>query len=81
MLKSGERNENGDKITIGLISKKATLHVEHTCIKTSDKKYRSEKNLIKNRTIDRTNRLDKNIGQKYLAFKYIGQKIGKKIRP
>ena len=27
---SGEGNENGEKITIGLISKKATLHVQHT---------------------------------------------------
>ena len=27
---SGEGNENGDKTTIGLISKKATLHVQHT---------------------------------------------------
>ena len=26
---SGEGNENGEKITIGLISKKATLHVFH----------------------------------------------------
>ena len=27
---SAEGNENGDKTTIGLISKKATLHVQHT---------------------------------------------------
>ena len=27
---SGEDNENGEKTTIGLISKKATLHVQHT---------------------------------------------------
>ena len=27
---SGEGNENGEKTKIGLISKKATLHVEHT---------------------------------------------------
>ena len=27
---SGEDNENGDKTTIGLISKKTTLHVQHT---------------------------------------------------
>ena len=27
---SGEGNENGEKTTIGLISKKATLHVKHT---------------------------------------------------
>ena len=27
---SGEGNENGKKKTIGLISKKATLHVQHT---------------------------------------------------
>ena len=27
---SGEENENGEKATIGLISKKATLHVQHT---------------------------------------------------
>ena len=27
---SGEGNENGEKTTIGLISKKATLHVQHT---------------------------------------------------
>ena len=26
----GESNENGEKTTIGLISKKATLHVQHT---------------------------------------------------
>ena len=26
---SGEGNENGEKKTIGLISKKATLHVQH----------------------------------------------------
>ena len=26
----GEGNENGEKTTIGLISKKATLHVQHT---------------------------------------------------
>ena len=26
---SGESNENGKKTTIGLISKKATLHVQH----------------------------------------------------
>ena len=26
---SGEGNENGEKITIGLISKKTTLHVFH----------------------------------------------------
>ena len=35
---------------------------------------------MKNRTIDRTNRSDKNIAQKYLAFRYIGQKIRKKNR-
>ena len=27
---SGKGNENGDKATIGLISKKATLHTQHT---------------------------------------------------
>ena len=27
---SGKGNENGEKTTIGLISKKATLHVQHT---------------------------------------------------
>ena len=27
---SGEGNKNGGKTTIGLISKKATLHVQHT---------------------------------------------------
>ena len=27
---SGKANENGVKTTIGLISKKATLHVKHT---------------------------------------------------
>ena len=27
---SGEGNENGEKTTIVLISKKATLHVQHT---------------------------------------------------
>ena len=27
---SGEGNENGEKTAIGLISKKATLHVQHT---------------------------------------------------
>ena len=27
---SGGGNENGDKTAIGLISKKATLHVQHT---------------------------------------------------
>ena len=27
---SGEGNENGEKTTICLISKKATLHVQHT---------------------------------------------------
>ena len=27
---SGEGNENGEKTTIGLISKKATLHVQRT---------------------------------------------------
>ena len=27
---SGEGNENGEKTTIGLINKKATLHVQHT---------------------------------------------------
>ena len=27
---SGEGNENGEKTTIGLISKTATLHVQHT---------------------------------------------------
>ena len=27
---SGKGNENGDKTTIGLISKKATLHEQHT---------------------------------------------------
>ena len=27
---SGEGNENGEKTTIGLISQKATLHVQHT---------------------------------------------------
>ena len=27
---SSEGNENGEKTTIGLISKKATLHVQHT---------------------------------------------------
>ena len=26
----GEGNHNGEKTTIGLISKKATLHVQHT---------------------------------------------------
>ena len=26
----GESNENGEKTTIGLISRKATLHVQHT---------------------------------------------------
>ena len=29
---SGEGNENGEKTTIGLISKTATLHVQHTYI-------------------------------------------------
>ena len=29
-MPSGEDNENGEKTTIGLISKKATLHVQHT---------------------------------------------------
>ena len=28
---SGEGNENGEKATIGLISKKTTLHLQHTC--------------------------------------------------
>ena len=28
---SGEGNVNGEKTTVGLISKKATLHVQHTC--------------------------------------------------
>ena len=27
---SGEGNENGEKTTIGLVSKKTTLHVQHT---------------------------------------------------
>ena len=27
---SGDGNKNGEKTTIGLISKKATLHVQHT---------------------------------------------------
>ena len=27
---SGEGNENGEKTTIGLLSKKTTLHVQHT---------------------------------------------------
>ena len=27
---SGEGNKSGEKTTIGLISKKATLHVQHT---------------------------------------------------
>ena len=27
---SGEGNENGEETTIGLMSKKATLHVQHT---------------------------------------------------
>ena len=27
---SGEGNENGEKAKIGLISKKATLHLQHT---------------------------------------------------
>ena len=27
---SGEGNENGEKTTIGLFSKKTTLHVQHT---------------------------------------------------
>ena len=27
---SGEGNENGEKTAIGLISKKTTLHVQHT---------------------------------------------------
>ena len=27
---SGEGNENGEKTTIGLIRKRATLHVQHT---------------------------------------------------
>ena len=27
---SGEGNEDGEKTTIGLISKKATLHLQHT---------------------------------------------------
>ena len=27
---SGEGNENGEKTTVGLISKKVTLHLEHT---------------------------------------------------
>ena len=27
---SGKGNENGEKTTIGLISKKPTLHVQHT---------------------------------------------------
>ena len=27
---SGEGNKNGEKTTIGLINKKATLHVQHT---------------------------------------------------
>ena len=32
---SGEENENGEKTTLGLMSKKATLHVQHTfAIKT-----------------------------------------------
>ena len=26
----GEDNENSEKITMGLVSKKATLHVQHT---------------------------------------------------
>ena len=30
MMLSGEGNVNGEKTTIGLISKKATLHVQHT---------------------------------------------------
>ena len=29
---SGEGNENGEKTTIGPISKKATLHVQHTLL-------------------------------------------------
>ena len=28
---SSEGNENGEKTTIGLISKKTTLHLQHTC--------------------------------------------------
>ena len=27
---SGQGNENGEKTTIGLVSKKATFHVQHT---------------------------------------------------
>ena len=27
---SGEDNENGEKTTVGLFSKKTTLHVQHT---------------------------------------------------
>ena len=30
VMLSGEGNENGEKTKIGLISKKATLHVQHT---------------------------------------------------
>ena len=30
VMLSGEGNENGEKTDIGLISKKATLHVQHT---------------------------------------------------
>ena len=30
MMLSGEGDENGEKKTIGLITKKATLHVQHT---------------------------------------------------
>ena len=30
VIPSGEGNENGEKTAIGLISKKATLHVQHT---------------------------------------------------
>ena len=29
-MRSGEGNENGEKTKIGLISKKATLYVQHT---------------------------------------------------
>ena len=32
VMLSGEGNENGEKTTVGLISQKATLHVQHTFV-------------------------------------------------
>ena len=58
---SGEGNENGEKTTIGLISKKATLHVQHTCTKTSDKKYRTFKQ-IRNKSDEKSD----NISDKWI---------------